>query len=45
MLETLDFVLNASHGSSLANYDKHNVMAFDLMSTQEVSDDFIHPEV
>ena len=33
-LEALDFVLNTSHGISLANYDNHYIMAFDLTSTQ-----------
>ena len=41
-LEALDFVLNTSHGISLANFD---IMAFDLTSTQEASHDFIHPEL
>ena len=44
-LEALDFVLNTSHGISLANYDNHYIMAFDLTSTQEASHDFIHPEL
>ena len=44
-LEALDFVLNTSHGISLANYDSHYIMAFDLTSTQEALHDFIHLEV
>ena len=44
-LEALDFVLNTSHGISLANYDNHYIMAFDLTSTQEASHDFLHPEL
>ena len=44
-LEALDFVFNNSHGISLANYSNHYIMAFDLTSTQEASDEFIHPEL
>ena len=44
-LEALDFVLNTSLGISLANYDNHYILAFDLTSTQEASHDFIHPEL
>ena len=44
-LEALDFVLNTIHGISLANYDNHHIMAFDLTSTQEASHNFIHPEL
>ena len=44
-LEALDFVLNTSHGISLANYDNHYIMAFGLTSTQEASNNFIHPEL
>ena len=44
-LEALDFVLNTRHGISLANYDNHYIMAFDLTSTQEALHDFIHPEL
>ena len=44
-MEALDFVLNNSHGISLANYHNHYIMAFDLTSTQEASYDFIHPEL
>ena len=45
MLEALDFVLNTSHGTSLANYDNHYVMASGLTSNQKASQDFIHPEL
>ena len=44
-LEAHDFVLNTSHGISLANYDNHYNMPFDLTSTQEASHDFIHSEL
>ena len=44
-LEALDFVLNTSHGTSLANYDNRYIMAFDLTSTQKALHDFIHPEL
>ena len=44
-VEALDFVLNNFHGISLANYDNHHVMAFNLTSTQDNSDNFIHPEL
>ena len=44
-LEALDFVLKTSHGISLANYHYHYTMAFDLMSTQEILHDFIHPQL
>ena len=44
-LEALDFVLNTSHGISLANYDNHYIMALDLTSTQKALRDFIHPEL
>ena len=37
--------MNTSHGISLANYDSHYIMAFDLTSTQEAPHDFIHPEL
>ena len=43
--KSLDFVLNTSHGISLANYDTHYIMALDLKSTQEASHDSIHPEL
>ena len=40
-------LITTSHGFSLANYDNHYIMAFDLTSTQEASHDFnfIHPEL
>ena len=44
-LEALDFVLNTSHGISLANYDNLYIMAFDLTSTREASHDLIHSEL
>ena len=44
-MEALDFVFENSHGISLANYSNHYIMAFDLVSTQEASHDFIHPEL
>ena len=44
-MEALDFVFNNSHGISLANYHNPYIMAFDLTSTQEASEDFIHPEL
>ena len=44
-LEALDFVLNTSHGISLAKYDNHYIMAFDLTSTEGASHDFVHPEL
>ena len=44
-LEALDFLKKNSHGISLANYHNHYIMAFDLTSTQEASNDFIHPEL
>ena len=44
-LESLDFVLNTSHGISLADYDNPYIMAFDLTSTQEASHNFIHAEL
>ena len=37
--------MNTCHGISLANYDNHYIMAFDLTSTQEASHNFIHPEL
>ena len=37
--------MNTSHGISLANYDNHYTMAFDLTSTQEVLHNFNHPEL
>ena len=43
-LEAFDFVLNTIHGISLANYDNHYIMAFDLTSTQDSLHNFIHPE-
>ena len=45
MLEVLNFVLNTSHRISLANYDNHYIMAFDLTFTHEASHNFIHPEL
>ena len=33
-LEALDFVLNTSHGISLANYDNHYIIVLGLTSTQ-----------
>ena len=41
----LDFVLNTSHGISLANYDNHYIMAFDIMFFQDASHDSIHLEL
>ena len=35
--EALDFVLNTNLGISLANYDHHYKMGFELTSTQEAS--------
>ena len=37
--------MNTSHGISLVNYDDDHIMAFSLTSTQEGSQDFIHPEM
>ena len=34
-----------SHGISLADFEKHYVLAFDLTSTQEASYEYIHPEL
>ena len=45
MLEVLDFVLKTSDGIFLAIYDIHYIMAFDLTSTQEGSNNLIHPQL
>ena len=45
ILQALDFVLNTSHGISLANYDNHYIMAFDLPSTQEAIHNFINHDL
>ena len=37
--------MNTSHRISLANYDNHYIMAFDLTFTHEASHNFIHPEL
>ena len=42
-LEAFDFVLNTGHGISIANYDNHYIMAFDLTSNQEASHNYVHP--
>ena len=44
-LEALDFLDKGGHGLTLDNYSNHFIMAFDLISTQEASHDFIHPEL
>ena len=44
-LEALDFLDKCGHGITLDNYPNHFFLAFDLMSTQEGSQDFIHPEL
>ena len=43
-LEALDFPNKGGHGKTLDNYPNHLTLAFDLTSTQESSQDFIHPE-
>ena len=37
--------MNTSHGISLANYDNHHIIAFDLTSSQDASHDFVHPDL
>ena len=44
-LEALDFLEKGGHGITLDNYPNHFILAFDLTSTQEGSQDFIHPEL
>ena len=44
-LETLDFLDKCGHGINLDNYSNHFILTFDLTSTQETSQDFIHPEL
>ena len=44
-LEALDFPDKGGHGITLDNYPNHFILAFDLTSTQEASNDFIHSEL
>ena len=37
--------IDTGHGISLTEYSNHFIMVFDLTSTQQVSHDFIHPEL
>ena len=41
-LEALDFLDKGGHGITLDNYPNYFILAFDLTSTQEASQDFIH---
>ena len=45
-IEALGFPQKGTgHGIPLGDYDNHFIMSFDLTSTQQVSHDFIHPEL
>ena len=37
--------IDNGHGISLTDYPNHFIMVFDLISTQQGSHDFIHPEL
>ena len=44
-LEALDFLDKNGHGITLENFPNHFILAFDVTSTQEASQDFFHPEL
>ena len=44
-LEALDFLDKDGHGITLEKFPNHFILAFGLTSTQEASQDFIHPEL
>ena len=43
-MSALAYVKNG-HGIPLSEFTNHNIMVFDLTSTQEATHDFIHPEL
>ena len=44
-LQALDFLEKGGPDISTTNYPNHFIMNFELTSTQEASQDFIHPEL
>ena len=44
-LEALDFLDKGGHGITQDKFLNHFILAFDLISTQEASHDFFHPEL